>query len=123
MPNIDALNDPALCADTPVGALQVRFWGGQVSVAVRDRLAPEERPGRIVHDLDDRGLLGALYGKAFFAQRQVRRLYEQLDEQRKEGTAREKAAISSDTRRELVRLFRRHGDDMRAPFHRLPRRR
>lgn len=106
MPDLDALNDPDLLSDTPIGDLEVRvLWGQFVGVCIKG----ETKPGRCIHTLDPRGVLTAIYGKRTFEQASVRRLYQQQAE------AEQTSAASHDEQRahvlnsEMLRLIRRHG--------------
>lgn len=62
--DLEPLNDPELCRDTPIGDLVVMNWCGRPHVAIVDR--PDAAP-RIVHVLEPGStVLDAIYGKRTF---------------------------------------------------------
>lgn len=77
--NIDELNTMPELRDTPIGDLEVRNMGKYVGVCVIDRHDPS-RPSRCVHRLDEKGVLAALYGKPYWHQASIRRIYDEQDE-------------------------------------------
>lgn len=113
MPDIDALNDPELLSDTPIGDLEVIRWCGELSVAIKNRHDPE-RPGRIVHTLGSGGVLDAIYGKRFFEGAQVLEAYGRQAEIRQASAQRENDLRRQDFRRDFRKwLWRNDGGGLR----------
>jgi hypothetical protein len=110
--NVDALNDRDLLDDTPLGDLVVVQMRGFVGVGVVDRHDPE-KPPRIIHVVEPnkaRGtVLDALYGKHFWAQKAVQKLYTKAQEQLDVRIAREEADQGKSFREGMRRWLQREG--------------
>lgn len=109
MPNLDAMNDPDLCTNTPIGDLVVVMWGGKPAVAMKDRHDPEGKPARVIHMVENGGVLGALYGKRFWEQRAHRDLYREHAETLEKRHQRFLVDHRKDTQREIRKLLQREG--------------
>jgi hypothetical protein len=105
----DALNDPELLRDTPLGDLEVKLFHDEPAVWIRGRHEPA-RGARVVHMVDQRtGVLGALYGKHVFLQRAVQQAYGDRKEAVAASGARENVVQRRAFRTDFMRWLRKDG--------------
>ncbi len=114
--DLEALNDPDLVRDTPIGDLVVRRFGGVAhGVGVVNKHDAER--SRLIHIVEPwkqgAGVLDAIYGKRFFESEAVVAIHERANAARVERDERKSALVSADMRRGLERFLNRHGDDGR----------
>ena len=111
--DVGALNDCDLLNDTPIGDLVVVQMRGYVGVGVVDRHDPERKAPRCIHVVEPskaRGtVLDALYGKHFWAQKAVQKLYTKAQEQLDVRKARDEADQSKTFRAEMRRWLQKEG--------------
>lgn len=108
--NLEALNDPELFDETPIGRLRVVPWCGRPCVAIMDKHDPD-RVRRIIHTLrKNENPLNAIYGKRTFEKRDVVRAYFANIERDKEVAARKTEDMRKDTRIDVEKQLQKSWD-------------
>jgi len=110
----EALNDPALLDDTPIGTLRVVTWGRAASVAIMRDDDPTIVKS-IIHTLHrGENPLNAIYGKRTHEQDAVKALYDRRDDTRNETERRADDDLSRDFVSALDTFERRNDEGAEA---------
>lgn len=108
--NLEALNDPELLDDTPIGRLRVIAWGGRPAVAIMHPHDPE-RVKRVIHMLKPfENPLNAIYGKRAFEGQSVWAKYQRALERERKSQESKRDDMSKDLQADINKQLEKSWD-------------